>query len=134
MATSQGQNWATNHLILAAWGRASNSPCVVASGGGEVSASTVMGAAVTTCTDPMMVSGSRWRSSSYKLSARTARVPSVCTSCKTGLSPRRERVVGCNSTNAPAGRGEWSCTGSTRRDLPATLMVLGQERASASGP
>ena len=77
-------NWATNHLILAAWGRVSNSSFVVASGGGDVSASTVVGAAVTSFTDPTMVSGSRWRSSSSKLSARTARLPSGCTSCKTG--------------------------------------------------
>ena len=62
------QNCVTSHLILSSWGRASNSACVVASGGGELSAWTVVGEAVTSCTTLTRVSGSRSTSSHSRLS------------------------------------------------------------------
>ena len=131
---SSRRNCATSHLIFSSWGRASNSACVAASGGGELSAWIVVGVVVTSCTDPTRVPGSRSTSPLSRLSTSTARLPSARTSCRTGLSPKRDRAVGWSNTRAPAGRGGSSRTGRIQRDLPSILLVSGPARALIDGP
>ena len=134
VGASSRRNCATNHLIFSSCGRASNSSCVAASGGGELSEWIGAGVVVTSCTDPTRAPGSRSTSPHSKLSTNTAKLPSVPTSCRIGLSPRRDRAVGWSNTRAPAGSGGSNCTGKTQRDFPSTRLASGPVRASTEGP
>ena len=58
-------------------GRASNSACVAASGGGELFEWSTVGVAVTSWTDPTRVHGIRSTSSHSRLSTSTDRLPSA---------------------------------------------------------